>query len=126
MMSKVKEAQGIKRYIAYIKQRIFLIKSGILFVSDNEFQYHIYLYNAVKEFAKTHRLYIKYILGRLDRETAKCILGFKERQFFRYCKAQRTCFIDFMEKQEEDALLLYPYSDGEQEIAEIKEQGEEQ
>lgn len=107
-MSKVKEAQGIKRYIAYIKQRIFLIKSGILFVSDNEFQYHIYLYNAVKEFAKTHRLYIKYILGRLDRETAKCILGFKERQFFRYCKAQRKYFIDFSVKEKDGAQNIKP------------------
>lgn len=108
-MSKVKEAQGIKRYIAYIKQRLFFVKSGVLLISDNEYQFYRYLLTAISDYAKTHKLYFRYILGRLDRESAKCILGFKERQFFRYCRTQRKSFIDFMEKQEEDAIALYPF-----------------
>ena len=118
-MDKKKEALGIKRYIFYIRSRVKLIKLGILLVSDNEWCYYRELFNSLNAYYKTHIIYLKYIMGKLDREKAKFLLGLSERAFYRYCKVQRDKLISFITESERSLFSKYPFYEGEQEIAEL-------
>lgn len=120
-MSNVKEAMAIKKYIFYVRSRVKLIKLGILLVSDNEWLYYQELFNLLNAYYKTHIIYLKYIMGKLDREKVKCLLGLRERAFYRYCKVQRDKLISFITEQETQLFAKYPFYEGEQETAKLLE-----
>lgn len=118
-MDKKKEALGIRKYIFYIRSRVKLIQLGILLVSDNEWFYYRELFNSLNAYYKTHIIYLKYIMGKIDREKAKCLLGLSERAFYKYCKVQRDKLISSITKYETQLFAKYPFYEGEQEIAEL-------
>ncbi len=84
MKSKRKEATAIKKYIFYIISRVKLIKIEMVEVSDNQINYYESLYKAIKEYSKSHKLYMRYVLGKLTFEDVRKILGFADRDVFRY------------------------------------------
>ena len=118
-MSKVKEAMAIKKYIFYVRSRVKLIQAGVLNVSDNEWLYYKALFDALNTYYKTHIIYFKCILGKIDSRRAQYLLGLTERDTFRFFARQRKKLILFIEEQETVLFAKYPFTQGEQEFAKV-------
>ena len=61
LLRKPEERTLIKNYIVFLQQRIFYIKSNILIVSTNEFQYLQELYKNILNYKNTHIIFFAYL-----------------------------------------------------------------
>lgn len=111
MESKVAESIEIKNYIRYIKQRVKLVRLECVNCSDNQINYFESLSNAIDEYANTHKVYIKYIIGKFTFDEVKNILGENDRQVFRYLERQRNLLINYMQENEIEYFAKYPFDD---------------
>ena len=117
--SKVSEAIGIKEYIRYVRQTICLLRADVLKCSDNQCKYYISVGDSIEEYAKSHKLYIKYILQKVSFDEIKDLLGEEDRQVFRWAERQRKLLIDFIQEKEIEFFAKYPFYD------EIKMEGKQ-
>lgn len=111
MKDKVISSLGIKKYIKYVKERVKFIRLSFVNCSDNQINYFDGLSNAIDEYAKTHRVYIKYIIGKLTIDEVKNILGESDRQVFRYLERQRKFLFDYLQEKEIEYFAKYPFED---------------
>ena len=106
--SKVAKAIAIRKYISYIKRRVKYIKFGLLECSDNQISYFNALSESIDSFAKNHKLFMKYIVGKISFEETKSILGLNDRQTFKYLEKQREIFINYIQRKETEYLSKIP------------------
>lgn len=109
--SKAEKSIAIRKYIAYIKQRVKYIRMTILDCSDNQINYYNALSESIDNFARNHKLFMKYTLGKITFEEVKLILGENDRQVFRYLSQQREMLINYIQEKEIEYLLKYPFKD---------------
>ena len=111
---KVNANIQVGNYIRYIRQRIGYIKSGILYVEDDERKYLITLYKNIIEYGKKHILYFKYIFDSIDYARLQALMGIDERAIWRYLEHQREKLVRFIQQKELDIFNEYPYTEGTQ------------
>ena len=104
-----KQALGIRRYIKYIRKMVIVVQLHDHF-SDNEAFYYKAMLNSLEEYAKTHKLYMNYLLGKIQYDTVKNMLGESDRQCFRYMQRQRQLLIVYIEQKEVENFARYPFS----------------
>lgn len=100
---------GLKKFIRYINMRCALIECGFLDVETNQYRYYKELQREIKIFAKSHRLFWNFLLGRISTEKAKSILGVSERQMFRTMEKQRETLITLIYEKEKELSAKYPF-----------------
>ena len=111
MKDKVAESVGIKKYIKYVKERVKFLHLEFINCSDNQINCYDCLSNAIDEYANSHRVYIKYIIGKLTFNELKNILGENERQVFRYLERQRKKLFEYLQEKEIEYFTKYPFED---------------
>lgn len=67
----------------------------VLDCSDNQISYFNSLSESIDNFAKNHKLFMKYTIGKITFEEVKSILGEKDRQVFKYLERQRKLWSSF-------------------------------
>ena len=107
----VKKSIAIRKYIAYIKQRVEYIRMTVLDCSDNQISYFNSLSESIDNFAKNHKLFMKYTLGKITFEEVKLILGEEDRQVLRYLRRQRKLFMNYIQENESEYFNKYPFDD---------------
>jgi transcription elongation factor Elf1 len=108
---KVAESLGIKKYIRYVKQRVRIVRLDCAICSDNQISYFDSLNRAINEYESTHKIYIKYLIGKLNFNEVKNILGEPDRQVLRYLERQRKLLIDYLQEKEIEYFAKYPFED---------------
>lgn len=111
MADKKAESFGIRKYIRYVKQRSKLLQISCVNASDNQISYFNALSKSIDEYANTHKLYIKYIAGKLTFNELKAWIGESDRQAFRYLKRQRDLFVKYIQEKEIEYFAKYPFYD---------------
>lgn len=96
---------------SYVKQRVKYIRIGVLDCSDNQISYYNSLSESIDNFAKKHKLFMKYTLGKTTYEETKLILGEDDRQVFRYLHRQREMLINYLQEKEIEYFAKYPFND---------------
>ena len=111
MKDKVIQSLGMKKYIKYVKERVKFIRLSFVNCSDNQMNYFDSLSNAIDEYANTHRVYIKYIIGKLSFNELKNILGETDIQVFRYLERQCEKLFEYLQEKEIEYFAKYPFED---------------
>lgn len=111
MKNKVAESIGIKNYIRYVKQRAMFVRFDCLSCSDNQISYYDNLNKAIDEYASNHKLYVKYVIGKLTFNELKDLLGETDRQVFRFLESQRKLLIEYLQEKEIEYFAKFPFDD---------------
>lgn len=109
--STAEESIAIRKYIAYVKQRVMYIRMCVLDCSDNQISYFNSLCESIDSFTKKHKLFMKYTLGKITFEELKSILGEEDRQVFRYLNRQREMLKNHLREKEIEYFSKYPFED---------------
>ena len=109
-MNRFDEAKGVRKYIHYVHTRVKLIKADVLSVETNQYYFFSELLDYIVEFAKTHKLFFGFMLGKYDCKYCMNVLGCTERHTFRFLERQRKKFIEFIYEKENELSVKYPFS----------------
>lgn len=109
--STAEQSIAVRNCIRYVKQRVKYFRMCVLDCSDNQISYFNSLSESIDNFARNHKLFMKYTLGKITFEEVKLILGEDDRQVFRYLKRQRELLIDYIQEKEIEYLSKYPFND---------------
>ena len=109
--SKRKEALGVKNYIRYVKQRVKILRLKGINVSDNQINYFDALNKSIDVYMSEHKLFVKYLIGKIKYEEVKTILGISDRQVFRYLSRQRKLLIEYITAKEIELFAKFPYEE---------------
>ena len=110
MTEKFVEVKGVKKYIEYVFTRVRLIHTDILSVEDNQYKFYLELAKSIKEFANSHRLFSKYMLGKCDYKYVMNMTGYEDaRNTFRFLERQRKKFIEYITEKENELFITYPF-----------------
>jgi hypothetical protein len=111
MACKRDQSIKLKKYLRYVIQRVAYLKAGIYSCSDNQYNYFFNLLESIYEWSRHHKLFWKFLLGKLTLDQLKDLLGEPERQTFRYLQRQRENLINFIQTEEIKYYAKYPFED---------------
>lgn len=103
------ENRKLLEYVNFVRQRVSFAKLGIIEIEENEFRFYYKIYEKIKDYAKTHILFFKFLIGKYDNIVLQKLLGCNERSVFRFLKRQREDFIDFILGQETVYYTKFPF-----------------
>ena len=103
-------SNAVKQYVSDLKKRCRYSERGLYCISDNEHNYLLNLYKAIKNWGNEHKLFYAYTFGKLSLEELKKLLGICERNALRYIENQRNKFIEFVNEQEIFWFCKYPFA----------------
>ena len=101
------EVRSVKTYIRNLRLNVLYIKHYLYDTKSDEYKYYISMINAIDKYAKSHKLFYKYILGKITISGVKNLLGIPDREVYRYLEKQRKSFINFITTKEEELLKKY-------------------
>lgn len=105
------EILSMKQYLRDVSFRRKFIELKIISCSDNQYDYYMKLDSALARYAKSHILFIKYVLGDITIITLTNLLGTSERAAFRFLENQKKNFIKFVDTLEDKLMKQYPFDD---------------
>ena len=109
-MQPAKELQGLRDYIAYIPMRLaYLNAQANGKNTSNEWKYYVELYKAIKEWGRTHEVFFKYLIKKINFSKVVKLLGRAKRQCIRIVGTTRKMLVDYIQKQETLLREKYPF-----------------
>jgi len=108
-----KEAQKVKAFISYIKERLLLIQMDYLKVEPNQYRYYSALLSDIEEWGKWHKAFYENLLGKISDADARNVLGIKPPLSFpQFCRNERRKLISYIYQREFINLQKYPFPIG--------------
>lgn len=116
-VSEQKELQSLRDYLAYIPMRLAYLKvTSSTAWTSNERKYYVELYNAIRNWGKSHEVFFKYLVGKINFQKVVSLYGYSQRRCTQMIKKQRKDFIDFIEEQEPLLRQKYPFEPAEGDV----------
>ena len=104
-----KETTAIRQYLTYIPLRLAYLKIYNVQPTHNEYKYHLKLYKSIKEYGKSHKVFLYYITGRISIKKYTAVLKVSERTGYRILAKQRKEFLEFLRQKETELYKIYPF-----------------
>ena len=105
-----KELQGLRDYLAYIPMRLaYLRMTSSSAWESNERKYYVDLHEAIKNWGKSHEVFFKYLIKKINLKKVVKLYGTSQRVCERLIEKQRKELLDFITVQEVRFRKIYPF-----------------
>ena len=105
-----KELQALRDYLAYIPMRLaYLRMTSSSAWKSNECKYYVDLHEAIKNWGKSHEVFFKYLIKKINLKKVVKLYGTSQRVCERLIEKQRKELMDFITVQEVRFREIYPF-----------------
>ena len=104
-----KELQALRDYLAYISMRLAYLNATPCDGISNERKYYVELYEVIKGWGKSHEVFFKYLIKKINLKKLVNLYGASQRVCERLIAKQRKELIDFITLQEVRFRKIYPF-----------------